>query len=540
MQYYLSLIITALLFFQGVMSPSQDPDPGKIYFSTTPLTNQGLSKANILDECILYPKTDLFIHLVLDRPLTHSLQKLAPGLDAKMISGLGNFQFSFLVDDSLIYTTNLMPGAPSIGIKDTATRLSLPLIKYNNENGALWSQYAWFRFYYNGGNSVLTDGKHRIKIIAKPYIRIENELRVGESIASGEILLDIRLNEKINTTKITLNKPKTYTDLGVSKDKINVEKMKTLKGLCENGTFKNIQGIVVLKDHKILVEEYFNGAKRNTLHDPRSVGKSFASTALGLAIDKGHIKNEDQVLSQFYSINQYNHYSREKEETTIKDLLTMSSTFDGDDNEDSPGNEENMYPTEDWVKFALDLPISASRPKKEWHYFTAGVVVLGDIINKAVPGGLEKFLDQSLFKPLHISHYKWQYTPQGVANTAGGLQLNALDFAKYGLLYKDNGVWNGKRVLPADWIAKSFSKHRIIPNRDNEYYGYLFWNKTYTINDKQYETYYCTGNGGNKIFVFKDIPVVVVVTASAYNLPYAHPQVDKMMEEYILPAVILN
>ena len=59
---------------------------------------------------------------------------------------------------------------------------------------------------------MLTDGKHRLKINAKPYIRIENELRVGESIASGEILLDIRLNEKINTAKITLNKPKPYTD----------------------------------------------------------------------------------------------------------------------------------------------------------------------------------------------------------------------------------------------------------------------------------------------------------------------------------------
>ena len=540
MQYYLSLISTVLLFFQGVSGFSQDLIPGHIYFSNSPLTKQGISKANIIKESTLHPKTDLYIHLVLDRPLSHSLQNLAPGMDRKTVAKSGNFQFLFLVDDSLIYTTNLIPGAPSTGIKDTATKLSLPLIKYNNEEGALWSQYAWFRFFYNGGGTALTEGKHRLKIIVRPYIKINSDLQVGENIAAGEILLNVKMNEKINTAAIILNKPKPYTGLAVSNEKFDRMSIKNLKGLCENGTFKNIKGIVVLKQNKILIEEYFNGANRNTLHDPRSVGKSFASTALGLAIDKGFIKNEDQMLSQYYKISQYANHSTEKEQTTLKDLLTMSSPFDGDDNEDSPGHEENMYPTDNWVKFALDLPVAAHRPKKEWHYFTAGVVVLGDIVHKAVPGGLENFLDQYLFKPLHISNYKWQYTPQRVANTAGSLQMNALDFAKYGQLYKDHGMWNGKRVLPADWITKSFSKHRIIPNRDNEYYGYLFWNKTYTVNNKQYETYYCTGNGGNKIFVFKDIPIVIVVTASAYNMPYAHPQVDKMMEEYLLPAVMQN
>ncbi len=183
MQYYLSLISTVLLFFQGVSGFSQDLIPGHIYFSNSPLTKQGISKANIIKESTLHPKTDLYIHLVLDRPLSHSLQNLAPGMDRKTVAKSGNFQFLFLVDDSLIYTTNLIPGAPSTGIKDTATKLSLPLIKYNNEEGALWSQYAWFRFFYNGGGTALTEGKHRLKIIVRPYIKINSDLQVGENIA---------------------------------------------------------------------------------------------------------------------------------------------------------------------------------------------------------------------------------------------------------------------------------------------------------------------------------------------------------------------
>lgn len=77
-----------------------------------------------------------------------------------------------------------------------------------------------------------------------------------------------------------------------------------------------------------------------------------------------------------------------------------------------------------------------------------------------------------------------------------------------------------------------------ITGRDNQFYGYLFWNKTFTIDGKNYEAFYCAGNGGNAILIFKDLPVTIVVTARAYNKPYAHPQADKIVREYLLPAII--
>ena len=191
----------------------------------------------------------------------------------------------------------------------------------------------------------------------------------------------------------------------------------------------------------------------------------------------------------------------------------------------------------DWVKFALDLPIDTAYADGMWHYFTAGVVVLGDVLHKSVPGGLEKYADEKLFKPLGITNYKWQYTPQKVANTAGGIRLTSLDFARYAQLYKNEGKWNGKQIIPKDWVSKSFTKHKALPGRENEYYGYLFWNKTYTVNGQKHETFYCAGNGGNHIYIFKDLPIVVVVTATAYNRPYAHSQVHTIMQDYVLPAV---
>ena len=116
--------------------------------------------------------------------------------------------------------------------------------------------------------------------------------------------------------------------------------------------------------------------------------------------------------------------------------------------------------------------------------------------------------------------------------------MNALDFAKYGQLYKNGGTWNNKQIISKDWINKTFTKQKQVPGRTNEFYGYLFWNKQYQVQDKSYEAFYCAGNGGNYILVFKDIPVVIVITASAYGQAYAHPQVTKIISDYILPAIL--
>jgi CubicO group peptidase (beta-lactamase class C family) len=216
----------------------------------------------------------------------------------------------------------------------------------------------------------------------------------------------------------------------------------------------------------------------------------------------------------------------------------MSSGFDGDDsNEDSPGNEENMYPTSNWLDFTLNLPYDPGL-KNKWHYFTAGTIVIGDIVNKSVPSGLEKFAEEKLFHPLGIKNYKWQYTPQNVPNTAGGIRMNALDFAKCGQLYKNNGIWNGKQIIPQSWVAKTLTRQVQIPDRKDEFYSYFFWNKTFIAGNKKAEAFYCSGNGGNYILIFKDQPLVIVITASAYNQSYAHSQVAKMLENFILPAVL--
>jgi len=326
----------------------------------------------------------------------------------------------------------------------------------------------------------------------------------------------------------------------VSSARYDREKIRELNRKIAQGDFKDITSLVVIKDGKLLIEGYFNGADRTTLHNTRSVGKTFTSALMGAAIRDGYIKSIGQTLGEFYDLKSFANFSPKKSAVTLQNLLTMSSAFLGSDMDAaSPGNEENMYPTPNWVKFTLDLPMyEAKENGKQWDYFTAGVVLLGDILDRAVPGGLERYADKVLFKPLGNSRYEWQYTPQKVVNTAGGLAMSSLDYAKFGQLYKNRGLWNGVPVLPEEWVEKSFQKYLTIPNNAGASYGLLFWNMTYHVGGRPCETFYCTGNGGSKIFVFLDQPLVVVITATAYGKPYMHSQVDKMMEGFILPAVI--
>ena len=507
---------------------------GKIAFMEKAVPIETFTQTDFIQTFELNENSDLNIRVFLGNSLTNYLHLLSPQLTADDLTKSGNYQFTFFVDNIKVYTENLNVGAGNAESKNQRTIFRVPLISSTNEDS--WGRFLWNRFFGNGGQDALTSGEHLLKIEIRPYLKL-NEILTGNIIAEGElkvIVPEIKINEEL----VKVQKIKPLKEFQISKSQINNSKIEELNRKIAKQNFKDITSIVVLKDGKLLLEEYFNGANRNTLHDTRSVGKSFASTLLGIAVKDNYIKSESQTLNEFYKLNTFQNYSSSKDSITLKDLLTMSSSFDGSDlNSESPGNEENMYPTKNWVEFALNLPIDKSKvANKQWDYFTAGVVVLGDIIHKSVPNGLEKYSNEKLFKPLGITKYNWQFTPQKVANTAGSVQLRSLDYAKYGQLYKNQGNWNSKQILSKEWITNSFS-HQMTISKD-EYYGYLFWNKTYNVNGVNYEVYYSSGNGGNRIFIFKDFPIVIVITSTAYNTTYGHKQVEKIMQNYLIESVL--
>ncbi|MEP0212494.1 MAG: serine hydrolase [Cellulophaga sp.] len=538
--YYLMLFACLILSCKNIKSTTsknyQVKEIESLYFSKIDVEKIKLTPDNYTNNFTLNKDEFLSIHFALDKPLIKSLQLLAPNLTQEQLLDIGNFQFSFLIDGEIIYVENLNKGA---GLKASKTeKLNHTIRLAAPKQLDYWGWFMWIKFMkLNGAEDLLSKNSNTLSIEVRPYIK-QDDLKIGPILAKGSININAA-KVPIDKSLISVQKIQPNSGWELSKDNFNNTKIKDLNRKIAEGRFENINGIVVIKENKLLIEEYFNGETRNSLHDPRSVGKTIASTMMGIAIEEGFIKNEHVLLKDFYNLTSFKNYSPKKDSITLKSLLTMSSGLLGDDDDHSnPGNEENMYPTKNWVKFTLDLPMQKSRSiGKDYIYFTAGVVILGDVIHKSVPNGLVSYADEKLFAPLGITDYKWQYTPQKVGNTAGGIQLRAIDFAKYGQLYKNKGLWNGKQVLSEQWVKKSLDKQVKRPT-ENGYYGYLFWNKVYKYNNKEYEVSYCSGRGGNKIFIFKDIPFVIVITSSAYNSPRAHANIDKMMNEYILPAII--
>ncbi len=510
---------------------------GKIAFMNDWIAFDDFKQKDFPSQVLLNNTTDFAFRMFLDKTLTYYLSQLEPQLTTRELCDKGNFQLTFFVDDKQVYQYNLQTGAGSCDYKNTAMVYGIPLVNKNNPDH--WGRFMWLKFMKRGGGQEALAGDfHQFKVEVRPYIE-HQQFKVGDIIAQGEVNLMTK-EQKVDKALVTIQSIVATDKWKVSNASYDKELIKQLYKKIAQNYFKKITSITVIKDGQLLLEEYFNGADRETLHDMRSVGKTMASTIMGIAINEGYIKNDKQTLKDFYDLTAYQNYSKSKEQVTLKSLLTMSSGFEGSDmNPDSAGNEENMYPTSDWVKFALDLPMDKTKTiGKDWDYFTAGAVVLGDILNKNVPNGLEKYADKKLLKPLGIKLYKWQYTPTHVPNTAGGFQMSSLDNARWGQLYLDNGRFNDQQIIPESWVQSSLTKYLAIPNRDNEYYGYLLWNKTYSVNNQQIESYYASGNGGNKIMIFKDIGVVIVITATAYNQAYAHFQSDEIIEKYILPAII--
>lgn len=507
----------------------------QILFLDKIISIDNLQESDFLKTMTFREDKDFDIRVFLDNSLVNYLHQLDDSLTVDELLKKGNYQFNFYVDGKLMYTENLNSGAGKVEDKKVRTNFRIPFLNTQNEDS--WGRYLWMRFFFaNGGMDALEVGNHILKIEINPYLKTST-LKVGNVIASGEIQLIVPKKD-ISDEQIAVQKIKPNSGWKVSDEKINQEKIRLLNQKIAENRFREITGIVVIKDEKLLLEEYFNGYGRDSLNDTRSVGKSFSSALMGIAIKDGYIKNENQTLKDFYGLKQFKNYSSKKDSVTLKSLLTMSSAFDGNDADyDSAGNEENMYPTDNWVKFTLDLPMTGNKIGKNWNYFTAGVVVTGDILDKSVPKGLKDYADKKLFQPMGITNYKWQFTPQQKPSLAGGLRMRALDFAKFGQLYKNNGTWNGKKILDENWIQKTFTNY-FSDNKESEGYGYLFWRKVYKVGNKNFESYQSSGNGGNKIIIFKEIPLVIVITAKAYNRPYAHSQVDRIVQEYLLPSVL--
>lgn len=348
--------------------------------------------------------------------------------------------------------------------------------------------------------------------------------------------------------QVQLSNP-TASDWGIANAEsvgLSANRLAQMDSAIRKGDFKNVTSVLVARHGKLIHESYFDN-EPNGLRNTRSLTKTVTGMLIGIAIDKGLLSGVDANVFRFFQDKMpVQNPDPRKEKITVEDFLTMSSSLECDDNNSfSRGNEERMYLIEDWIKFTLDLPVKGfpawvTKPKdspygRSFSYCTAGAVTLGGVLERATKMSVQTFAAKNLFDPLGISKVEWQFTPLNLAMTGGGLSLRSRDLLKLAQLYLNGGVWNGRQIITQQWVKVSTTPKAEID--DDTEYSYLWWLRSFKSGTRKYPTYYMTGNGGNKAMVFPDLDMVVVITATNYNVRGAHELTDRLLTDFILAAV---
>jgi CubicO group peptidase (beta-lactamase class C family) len=281
-----------------------------------------------------------------------------------------------------------------------------------------------------------------------------------------------------------------------------------------------VDSVLVIRHGYIVSENYFTRGQDDP-HQLFSVTKSFVSALVGIAISQGAIKGVDQPVLDFFP-GMTAHDDARKQAMTLDNLLTMTSGLDWTEGDRAYYQLVN-HP--DWVKFMLDRPM-VEEPGQRFNYCSGCSFVLSAIVQKTTGMYTLDFAQANLFGPLGIANPSWEKGSGGIVNGGWGLSLTSRDMAKLGYLYLNRGVWDGRQVVPAEWVKTSVEKHVSTGGAGVLDYGYQWW--TYPALD----AYTARGRGGQLIFVIPRLDMVIVFTS---NMDSDGALFD-LIEKYIVPA----
>ncbi|MGV3539311.1 MAG: serine hydrolase domain-containing protein [Rufibacter sp.] len=262
-----------------------------------------------------------------------------------------------------------------------------------------------------------------------------------------------------------------------------------------------LRGLIVIKDGKLLVEKYQKGATKFSAFNIHSITKSITSALIGLSIQKGYLKSENEYVMPFFPEYRKDRNTLQKEKLTVAHLLSMRGGFTG---WDGPQNVEQVI---------LKEAVSENTVGQEFNYFTGSQMVLSALITKVSKATTKEFAQENLFKPLGIQCGFWRKVD---GYYAGGDEtyFTARDLARFWELYLNRGKVNGVQFLDSSWVDKSFTNYtieskafRTLDCYQEVGYGYSWWLLEY--NGKI--VYTARGKGGQYILILPDEKAVAVI-----------------------------
>jgi CubicO group peptidase (beta-lactamase class C family) len=300
-----------------------------------------------------------------------------------------------------------------------------------------------------------------------------------------------------------------------------------------------LRSILVVRRGCLVYERYFDGATPETLFNVFSVTKSVTSALIGIAIEEGIISSVNDPIGQF--LPNFIAVDDPKFTITIEHLLKMLSGLGWNEDRHIGGM---LSLDRDETRYILQLPLD-HRPGTWWNYSTADSHLLSVILTEATEMSALEYGMLRLFAPLGISEMRWTEDADGY--NLGGTQIfwQARDLAKFGLLYLNEGVWDGQQLIPTDWISFTTTPQLKNPAIYELSYAAHWWR----VHVGEYPPMFAAvGYGGQYVIVAPEQEMVIVTTANSYVLPpdsylsaYDARQHEEAIldyvEMYILPAV---
>jgi len=307
------------------------------------------------------------------------------------------------------------------------------------------------------------------------------------------------------------------------------------------GDIPDIHSIVIVKNGKLVLEEYFFGYARNHLHRLLSVSKSITSILIGIAIEQNKILGTDAKMIEFFPYCPDVTRNERVQKIRLHHVLTMTAglewnawTYPEGDMRDST---YAMSQSDDWIRFVLQREV-VDPPGKRYVYNNGLTMLLGEILRNSTGLYADQFAEKFLFDPLGISDFSWYKHPDGVINTAWGLRLRPRDMAKIGYMMLKGGRWKGKQIVSPTWVRQSTKAHVQEEILLGSGYGYQWWRGRTVGGDKDIEVFFAAGRGGQYIFVSPALDLVTVITSKYDNDSMGEYRPQIMMVNSIIPALL--
>ena len=287
---------------------------------------------------------------------------------------------------------------------------------------------------------------------------------------------------------------------------------------------ETLYSLLVVKNGYLIAEDYFNEGSVEQKDRLQSATKSYTSALVGIALEQGYLSSVDQKMLDFFPEVADQVTDPRKEQITIRDLLQMRAGYPWEETDPAlwDGLLSGHYPP-----LIEEFPLIAD-PGTEFHYSNLSSNWLGIIVDRATGTNLKAYAEESLFLPLGVEAGEWGTDAEGHNNGCGDLHMTARDAAKFGLLYLNEGIYEGKQIVPADWVYDSLQRYSEDINLTGGFpanwglsisdigYGYQWWSAS--IGEHHFD--YAAGHGGQLIVLVDEFDMVIVVTSYPFYLQH--------------------